>query len=1353
MRNNVAIKMLCFIFTIVFLVSVFDFYIAEAAVTKNCNYWTFTSENDIGTGQKNRILNVNTYFNNRNVTDDSYANISIKYAINPGNIEIAPKKYYTVDLIELWNGSTREGTVKGNNYPNVTINSYNSKTLKIYISNKQNNYYTLNNINSAESGNNVLRVNTYLDGTDASSLVYQEHYIVGNISNLTVNQNENYVIDSIKFDGSDIENGNNSITVGNNSTKELNIYIKTKPIMLTENSYNSLYITRQSSGDRYFTVVTYLNGANYANMIDYKEFNVDENGLGFVTVEPKEGYEINHINYKGYSFVNGSIISSLSNWSSNTLEIYMQTPQTNIAENDYIIAETEEYHDVYGYDTLTIETYVDGISSGNKVPQDIIRTYKSINGTRTVTITAKDGYSFHHVNANGEDYYTNSVNVDFRYYYSRTIKVYLQSTPANTTENDYIKIVTGNDKDYYATTYSGRNLKVNTYLDGTRSGNLVDSKIITYNSSGPGTITITAKEGYKINYLNYNDKTYSNVSQVTFNYVNGKSDINIYLETLKYLTVNYYYDGEIDSTKTYHAEHSQGEIINIPSNKVDNLVFQKAIISNDDTERSIELDTKDVTLTMPNKSVTVEIFHVTEGDVLLSKKAIPVPGTINNFNIEIKAEGTPFVSTKSADIVLVFDKSGSMGYPLGNKTRMAVLKEAADKFIDSVMPAGSISLNRIAIVAYSGDNPRIDTAYNDAYLLQEFTSSNTIAKNSYKGNNLTAEGGTNNEAGFRKAREVMENARDDVERYVIYMTDGEPTFYYNNNGMTVGPGNDYSETAKNNAIVEALKLKNQSVKIYTVALSPDDTTRIQQVLNPQGDNKYQKNYYHATNANQLTAIYSLLATEINDEIASNAVITDTLPEGFTFNVDSLVSNDDNVTINNGILTWNLDKINVGEKKINFNVEYTGNNYGIMYTNDECTINYNHVNTPNTVTTKVFEKPLEALVPVISTNYYEVGKDSVLIIDPKIYLNKINQGLDEGYVVTDIKIIYDTQPAHGTIVTSEDGTLTYKPNSGYTGKDEFTYTVSMTIVNDEGDPFEIVGTYTNDVNVTINVLNKYELRVNYLYGDTSINTSKILYRYANDNINESALDISGYRFVETQHIGINYAVISGKNITGKMSSNNASITFKYEKNDYSYKIEYYYDGIRDDTKTYIGSATEGAKINSYEEKGKEGYTFINDSGPITISKDENLNIIKVYYIKIKNDLELHTMYNKNKLEPLNNLNIFKDFEYTFGFKFKSGQNGSMTIQLETDLHKLDIGEFALYDTDKAKIGEGIREISRTSNIISLETTSLKYGKEYIVIYNIKGKERSTNIPIKLLNTYLIDNGKNPINIRVTQPGLK
>ena len=80
-------------------------------------------------------------------------------------------------------------------------------------------------------------------------------------------------------------------------------------------------------------------------------------------------------------------------------------------------------------------------------------------------------------------------------------------------------------------------------------------------------------------------------------------------------------------------------------------------------------------------------------------------------------------------------------------------------------------------------------------------------------------------------------------------------------------------------------------------------------------------------------------------------------------------------------------------------------------------------------------------------------------------------------------------------------------------------------------------------------------------------------------------------------------------------NGGVIEVYYVKDKFSYSVEYYYDGKINNSKTETSSALFESVIETYEDKNITGYVLSKvENLPLTISENENKNVIRVYYVK-------------------------------------------------------------------------------------------------------------------------------------------
>lgn len=233
------------------------------------------------------------------------------------------------------------------------------------------------------------------------------------------------------------------------------------------------------------------------------------------------------------------------------------------------------------------------------------------------------------------------------------------------------------------------------------------------------------------------------------------------------------------------------------------------------------------------------------------------------------------ITEHPVDIILVIDRSGSMDNSFtSNSTRMSTVKSLAKQMINQLLPSDQPHNNEMAIVSFSGSTN--DGQWNDATTNQNWTSdANALTRTV---NSLRSDGGTNWEAGLRNANELLEQARPNAVTFVVFLSDGDPTYYYDSDGNTAGKGNEYDATAYTHAINEADKIKN-SVRFFSIGVGPKENNKkmeaFAQDLQTKGKNA---KYFSGDDENALKDAFDNITTEILTSGYTNVTITDTLSE-------------------------------------------------------------------------------------------------------------------------------------------------------------------------------------------------------------------------------------------------------------------------------------------------------------------------------------------------------------------------------------------------------------------------------------------------------------------------------------------
>lgn len=164
--------------------------------------------------------------------------------------------------------------------------------------------------------------------------------------------------------------------------------------------------------------------------------------------------------------------------------------------------------------------------------------------------------------------------------------------------------------------------------------------------------------------------------------------------------------------------------------------------------------------------------------------------------VELFVRGVP-VQSKGVDVVLVVDTSGSMEDGLtGAETtsgndKMSIAKAAAINFANTLLaatnPDGTISYtdNRLAVVSFASDASVLtgtSPLIADSRALVSVNSSTDMSSITTAINSMSANGGTNYDAAFKTAYDILRDAQEqggDRKQYVVFVTDGAPGMYNN----------------------------------------------------------------------------------------------------------------------------------------------------------------------------------------------------------------------------------------------------------------------------------------------------------------------------------------------------------------------------------------------------------------------------------------------------------------------------------------------------------------------------------------------------------------------------------------------
>lgn len=171
-------------------------------------------------------------------------------------------------------------------------------------------------------------------------------------------------------------------------------------------------------------------------------------------------------------------------------------------------------------------------------------------------------------------------------------------------------------------------------------------------------------------------------------------------------------------------------------------------------------------------------IDVYEPDPVYTKTAVTNDGG-KTYDLALTVSGDVGESSQKVklDVLFIVDQSGSMGDRAWvndeYKTYQKIASDAAGELARGLASNENIDA-RFAVVTFS-DSIADTNYYDDAILRQNWTRD---AQSVITATDVRSDGGTNYEAGMMAGRAAMLEARPDAMKYVIFLSDGEPTYHY-----------------------------------------------------------------------------------------------------------------------------------------------------------------------------------------------------------------------------------------------------------------------------------------------------------------------------------------------------------------------------------------------------------------------------------------------------------------------------------------------------------------------------------------------------------------------------------------------
>lgn len=629
------------------------------------------------------------------------------------------------------------------------------------------------------------------------------------------------------------------------------------------------------------------------------------------------------------------------------------------------------------------------------------------------------------------------------------------------------------------------------------------------------------------------------------------------------------------------------------------------------------------------------------GDVEL-KKTVEKTDEEGIYKVTLTAKGKNKVTTESqyADIytVVVLDTSGSMEKEVCVNRPFIFCKEWADIKYPEAVKGTKVFANTL-LSKYSNAQLALLTFSSDVKKARDFDN-----KGFDNVNYPTPNGLTNLGAAIQTADEMLaEKKKSDTNAklYMVILSDG------------------YPESQTVNHTIAANHAKNVTgVEIFTIGYDTDENT--QKLLQGVATDA---NHYSNADGNNVAQKFTDIAgsIEISVPAGTNATITDTIADGFTY----VEGSGNNATIEGKKVSFDVDKITEEGETVSFKIKIDKDLPTDWYpTNDKADITYTDVSdaTVTKTITSSAEVYWEQATYKYKVNYYKDSVNGTLLgtsEDEAVKNAKINS--------TDIDInkYKPTGYGNGIIETDMPYTMTGENdviNVVYKKRNDLSYTVEyykeQNKISNDNDNTVNNQTFGNKVQEAEIDKNKYKpllgykdgtietdmpyeikeennvIRVCYVKRDDMSYTVKYLDK-ANDEelLNSEVRDGKTFEEVYTEtakDAPYGYKLVGNDTQEVKIDAEDKVVVFYYEKdNTFGYKVNYLEKGT-DKELADTEYRSNKTYLETYSEKAKNisGYNVVGEDTQEFVLKEENSEIV-FYYTK-KADLSYKVVYYKDNL---------------------------------------------------------------------------------------------------------------------------
>lgn len=269
----------------------------------------------------------------------------------------------------------------------------------------------------------------------------------------------------------------------------------------------------------------------------------------------------------------------------------------------------------------------------------------------------------------------------------------------------------------------------------------------------------------------------------------------------------------------------------------------------------------------------------TEMDLERHKTVTKNPDGTYNLELSVSGAVGNITDPVKLDVMFIVDQSGSMKEELSNGTNRAeAVVNAVRSMTNQLESNQNIDPHYSVVTFSSGINGT--QYYKDAIQKLYWTDNAGAAVSAVT---INPNGGTNYEAGLLMGRAMLMGSRPNAQKVVIFLSDGKPTYHYEN-GNTRGDGGETTDEDIEYAYAEAARMTNvnafYSIRVGSESGADAILQGICDKVHASSVGSADENFkvYSAQDVDELNSVFDQIQGNITQVLCDHVSVEDTLSE-------------------------------------------------------------------------------------------------------------------------------------------------------------------------------------------------------------------------------------------------------------------------------------------------------------------------------------------------------------------------------------------------------------------------------------------------------------------------------------------